>query len=67
MSGFERLERLHSLLFQKHLSQKEFAAQIDILPQILSLLILGRMIPTQQEKEKIAQGLGTTVEDIFNR
>ena len=61
----KKLSKLKAAIFKKGLSQKGLAPMVGISEGWLSLIINGRVNPTQEEMSKIAAVLETKQEILF--
>ncbi len=66
MGAFERLKALNARLFELEMTQKTLGAKVDIKPHVISMLISGRMIATQDEREKISEAVKMSENELFN-
>lgn len=51
--------------FMKNMKAWQLAQKASISPQCLSLIELGRLMPSPEIKQRIAKALGRKVEDLF--
>jgi transcriptional regulator with XRE-family HTH domain len=61
----KRLTRLRLKLLEKGLTQREVARKAGMTEGLMSLIVNGRFIPDEQQKEKIAKAVGLPEVDLF--
>lgn len=57
--------KLKAALFQADMTQKDLATEVGIQENILSWVVNGRFILTEDEQEKIAEVLNMDVYELF--
>lgn len=62
---YPRQERLIELLHERHISQREFAEMIGMHLDLLSRKLNGHRNITVDEAIRIAEALGSTVNELF--
>lgn len=52
-------------IFERGITQRNLSKKVGVPESLLSMLVQGKYIPTDEEKEKIAEVLGCKPEEIF--
>jgi transcriptional regulator with XRE-family HTH domain len=59
------ITKLRLKLLRQGLTQREVAIKAGIAESLMSLIVNGRFIPDEQQKERIAEVLALPKEDLF--